>query len=62
MVGVRVDALAEFVQHFNGGAQLSGGGCLHNQTRMPRDDLFASSFRVPVAACEATERVSLVAK
>lgn len=32
MFGVRIETFAESVQHLDGGAQLGGGGCLHNQT------------------------------
>ena len=39
--GVFVDALAELLKHFHGGADLDGGGCLHDacQIRMPREGL-----------------------
>jgi hypothetical protein len=35
IVGVVVDVFAEFLEHLNGGADLSGGWCLHNQMWMP---------------------------
>ena len=38
---VFVDAFTEFLKHFDGGADLDGGGCLHDacQIRMPREGL-----------------------
>ena len=39
MFGVGMESFAKFIEHFDGGADLSGGGCLHNQIRMPRDGL-----------------------
>lgn len=45
--GMFVDALAKFLKHLNGGADLDGGGCLHDgcQIRMPGDDLRPHSRR-----------------
>ena len=45
--GVVIDVFAKFFEHLDGGADLSGGWCLHNQTWMPCDGLCASSCRCP---------------
>lgn len=39
MFGMGIEPFAKFIEHFDGSADLSGGGCLHNQMRMPREGL-----------------------
>lgn len=46
--GVVVDVFAILFQHLDGGSDLCGRGCLHNQMRMPREGLRASSWQFPI--------------
>lgn len=39
MFSMGIEPFTEFGEDFDGGADLGGGGSLHNQTWMPRDDL-----------------------
>ena len=58
-----VDVFAELCQHFDGGAYLSGGRCLHNQMRMPREGVCARVLVGVLAdVCEATVPAALLLK
>ena len=47
MCGVFIKPFAEFVEHFNSGADLGSRWCLHNQMWMPREGLWVMLWRCP---------------